>query len=103
MNDEQPFGLQLYNGLRESGHLELLTAQLNYADIQKLKKANREDVIKLFRGYPYAFLQHLKNDSPDELARLIILKAEAARADAAAAASCDTHIAALLVLSSLRG
>jgi hypothetical protein len=80
MNDEQPFGLQLYNGLREGGHLQLLTAQLNYADIQELKKADREDVIQLFRGYSYEFLQHLKNDSPDELARLIILKAEAAAA-----------------------
>jgi|GEM_PF-1809671 len=100
MNDEQPFGLQLYNGLRESGHLELLTAQLNYADIQKLKKADREDVIKLFRGYPYAFLQHLKNDSPDELARLIILKAEAARAEAAAAEPNDFGMMSLLLLFS---
>ncbi|MHC4875329.1 MAG: hypothetical protein ACYTGL_02450 [Planctomycetota bacterium] len=96
MNDERPFGLQLYDGLRESGHLEVLTAQLNYADIQRLKKADREDVIKLFRGYPYAFLQRLKNDSPEELAKLITLEAEAA-----AAAHNDIDLFPLFILNSL--
>ena len=94
MYDEQPFGLQIYNGLRESGHLEVLTAQLNYAGIQRLKQADREDVIKLFRGYPYAFLQRLKNDSPEELVKLIVLKAEVA-------AAASQHVVPLLILSSL--
>ena len=94
MNDEQSFGLQLYNGLRESGHLEVLTAQLNYAGIQELKKADRDGVIKLYRGHPYSFLQRLKNDSPEELVKLIILRAEVA-------AAAGQQVIPMIILSSL--
>ena len=94
MNDQQPFGLQLYNGLRESGHLEVLTAQLNYAGIQKLKNADREGVIELYRGHPYSFLQRLKNDSPEELVKLIVLKAEVA-------AAAGQQVVPMIILSSL--
>ncbi len=94
MNDEQPFGLQLYNGLRESGHLEVLTARLNYAGIQELKKGDREAVIKLFRGHPYSFQQRLKNDSPEDLVKLIVLRAEVASA-------AGQQIVPLLILGSL--
>lgn len=80
MSEEKPFGLQLYEGLKEHGRLELLTALLNYAGIQQLKQADRDEVLKMFHGHPYAFLQRLKKDTPAEIVDQIVRRAEMAAA-----------------------
>ena len=84
MEVEKPFGHRLYDELREQGLHAFLTSRLNYADIQRLKAADRTEVVKMFRGSSYAWIQRLKEDEPGELARF--LSVEHARAQAAAAA-----------------
>ena len=72
----QPFGLRLYEEMKRQGTHVLITGWMKYADVQKLKAADREGVVKMFRGSGYALVQRLKQDEPEEVARLLIAQAE---------------------------
>lgn len=63
-----PFGLRLYEAFKSTGLLVLLTRRMNYADIQRLKQADRAEAVRLFRGSEYDLLQRLKEDSPEQVA-----------------------------------
>jgi hypothetical protein len=76
MSDEKPFGLQLYEEFERRYRKDVLTGLFNYAGIQQLKAADRDAVLKLFKGSEYAFLQRLKRDSAEEIADLLITQLE---------------------------
>ena len=77
---EKPFGLRLYEELRELGGLEPITATLNYADIQRLKAARREDLVEILRGSSDELMRHLAQDPPERFAARMIRSFEQRRA-----------------------
>ena len=58
-DEETTFGQALYDELKRLGGG--VTSNLKYADIQRLKAADREAVVDLFRGSGYAVIQRIKN------------------------------------------
>ena len=86
---KKPFGLALLEALRWQAGGERIVGRLNYAEIQKLKAADRDAVRALFRGTTdYAAIQHIKRDSPEDLAEYLARRAAvAARADGSTAAT----------------
>lgn len=71
-NQEAHFGSALYRELKALGdNGSRVTSRFNYAELQKLKVANRAEVIKLFPRSTYAMLQILKNDSPAQIAAFL--------------------------------
>ena len=58
--DDEPFGSQVYQELRRQSGFDVMTQVWDYAAIQKLKQANRDEVLKLLSnvGCP------LVSDSP---------------------------------------
>jgi len=77
------FGLDVYNSIRARGFLHLLTNQLDYAGIQRLKRGNRAEVAKLFLCFGYATVQAAKNLSADEFACWLVQQSSS-RANGAA-------------------
>ena len=63
---EPTFGAQLIDALKRRS--TTVMGRFNYAQIQELKAASREDVALLFRGLGYHAVQRAKSDSPEELA-----------------------------------
>src|SRR5688500_17407146 len=80
--EAQPYGGLLRQELRKLQRLDLITRKLNYAEAQRLKCANREEAVKLFRGSSYAFLHLLKTYEPDEVARRLMQQGQQAAAAA---------------------
>jgi hypothetical protein len=78
----KPFGYRLYEELKQQGTHSLITGGMSYADIQILKAADREGVVKMFRGSGYALVQRLKQENPEEVARLLIAEAQRAQSTA---------------------
>lgn len=74
------FGLELYEELRRQGGYSMVTSMLDYAGIQRLKAASREEVVELFRGSEYLVLQRILTDTPRELAAFLQQRLMAARA-----------------------
>lgn len=64
---DQNFGNQLYEAFRAAKRIDFLTRRFNYNAIQRLKKADREHTLKLFRGSTWAILQQLKSDTPQQV------------------------------------
>ena len=65
-DEETTFGQALYDELKRLGGG--VTSNLKYADIQRLKAADREAVVDLFRGSGYAVIQRIKEDTPEQVA-----------------------------------
>ncbi len=93
MSDAVPFGAQLYEALKQRGQGAVITGRMNYADVQELKAADREQTAQMFRGSSYEIVQHIRNDSPDELAELFVGYAE----DAATAAGAIVFVGAVWI------
>ena len=81
METSRPFGALLCDELYRQGMGSFLTWRLGYADIQRLKAADREACAKMFRGMGYDVVQRVRNDDPEDLARGLagLLESEAAR------------------------
>ena len=82
------FGSLLLEALRWQAGGERIVGRLNYAQIQQLKAADRAGVQALFKGTTdYAAIQHIKRDSPEDLAEYLVRRAtpDATGADTAAA------------------
>jgi len=75
MTDET-IGLQLYEALKDQGGLSLVTSLLTYAQIQELKAADREGLVRLFRGSGYEMIQRLKREPADKLAARMVREME---------------------------
>ncbi len=72
-----PFGLEFYNELRRLGLMNLITRGLGYAEIQTLKQADREGVVRIFHTAPYAMKKLIREGSiPEIAARLELEKAK---------------------------
>ena len=69
-DSEIPFGAAVLQALREVG---LGNIRLDYATIQTLKVADRAETIRILRNastnIPYATIQKLKKDSPEQIAQ----------------------------------
>lgn len=75
-NEEAPFGQALYEALKWQAGGERIVGRLNYARIQQLKAADRAGVKALFKGTTdYLTLQHIRRDTPKELAEFLIRRA----------------------------
>jgi hypothetical protein len=81
-NEQQPYGAQLCEKLKELKRLDLITRKLSYDAIQQLKAADRTETLKLFRGSHYDFLQLIKTSEPAEVAEQLLQK-EKENSDAA--------------------
>ena len=79
--DAAPFGLQLYEALRQAGLMSLVTSRLSYAQIQELKQADREALGAVFPGASYAMRQRFKTQSVEQI--LVLLLAERQRSEMA--------------------
>jgi hypothetical protein len=80
---EDAYGSRLYAELKRQGGVATVTALLNYAQIQELKAADREDIVRIFGGSSYDFIQRVKRDSPEELAQFMARMLEARQRQAA--------------------
>lgn len=83
----KPFGERLYDEIREQGLHFFITQRLDYAEIQELKAADRDEVAKMFRGSGYEIVQRLKTDEPEEFARFLAAEAEKSQQAAAVVAA----------------
>ena len=78
---DQQFGAELYSELRRLGGHAIATWMFNYEGIQKLKVADRAEVVRLFTGrLSYAALQRLKTESATETAKYWVTQAAIAQA-----------------------
>ena len=84
MTENPPFGLALYEELKQLGHSSALFRKMSYAQIQQLKAASRDETLKLFQGSYYEVIQHIKRDTPAELALYLVEQAKAAERQQAA-------------------
>lgn len=66
--DEAPFGTQLYDALKRIGRAHVITRELKYAEVQRLKAGGRAEVVELFRGSSYEIVQLIKTGSPKAVA-----------------------------------
>lgn len=76
-NNDTQFGLRFYEELRSRGFLHRITNRFDYDGIQRLKRANREEVVMMFVGLGYPIVRKLKIASPREIVDLMALQAEA--------------------------
>lgn len=79
---ENKFGLRLYEEIRRRGLLFVLTSELDYAGIQRLKGANREEVVRMFFGLGYSTLQVLKSAPVKEVVDHLAMRQAARRSPA---------------------
>ncbi len=88
-DSEIPFGAAVLQAIREAG---LGNIRLDYATIQKLKVADRAETIRILRSasanMPYATIQRLKKDSPEQIAQHFFIQYQLA---AQAAANLPVH------------
>ncbi len=75
-DNDQPFGKQLYEETRRHGLMSLFTSRLSYTEIQNLKQADREGVVKVFSSASYALKQILRTDSPKEVVQVLVRERE---------------------------
>ena len=68
---KEPFGLRFYEEMRSAGLMHWLTRRLSYAEMQELKKADREGVLAMFPLAPYAFRKLLRTADMDEIGATI--------------------------------
>ena len=76
--DTRSFGRALYDELKRLGYGSIVTERLNYAQVQRLKAADRPEVIRLFRGSDYEAIQRIKEDSAADLASYLVERAREA-------------------------
>ena len=70
--DSRPFGFELYEELSSRGLSASVNGGMTYAQIQKFKMAERKEIVKLFSGRSsYATVQHVKEDTPSQLAEYL--------------------------------
>ena len=79
-NDAQPYGARLYAELKR---LDILVSKFNYATIETLKRANREETVRFFRASDEDVLQQIRTREPEEVIRYVVEKAKRARQDEA--------------------
>jgi len=78
---DEPFGLLVYRALKRHPDGNLVTMNLMYADIQKLKVADRAATLELFPKPSFAEVQTLKTAPPEQVVELYVgLAKEAAAA-----------------------
>jgi hypothetical protein len=74
-DENLPFGARLYAEMRKVSGYDILTVMLDYEAIQQLKRADREQTLKLFsRSHP-RILQQIRTKPPEEIARYLLLEA----------------------------
>jgi len=78
-SDNTPIGGAIHGLLRGSQEGRFVLSGMKYADLQRLKSADRAGLLELFKGSEYAVLQQVKKGSTDELAALLIEQAQAAQ------------------------
>ena len=76
--DAETFGLTLYEQLRRLHRGSIVTQRMKFADVQRLKSADRSETLRLFHGSSYETIQHIKQDSPHALAAYLVKQAEEA-------------------------
>lgn len=73
---DPPFGARLLAALRREG---LPVSSYSYAQIQKLKEADREGVIAIMRKrnftMSHALIQRLRKEEPEDIARMMAYEA----------------------------
>ncbi len=77
-NDDD-FGLRLYEEIKKQGGTSALTTFLNYKQIQQMKASSREDLLVLFRSSEYLIKQRIRSDAPAELAAFFVMRAYLSR------------------------
>lgn len=76
MSDEnRSYGGRLYAELRKLSGYNLIAGIMNYAAIQQLKVADRDDTVKLFRGSSDEVIHVLRTVEPEEAAQYLVAKA----------------------------
>ncbi|MCA8981156.1 MAG: hypothetical protein H6831_00550 [Planctomycetes bacterium] len=80
MSDEQTYGRRFLDAWKRYAST---LAQFDYATIQEMKSADRERFIELLRGrtfaLPYATIQLIRDSEPEEVARVMHVRALQAR------------------------
>lgn len=72
--NEPNFGTQLYDAFCTAGRMDLVTQAFSYDAIQRLKHADRDEVLRLYTGkMKWDFVQRLKVDSPEEVVEYLIV------------------------------
>ena len=66
-----PFGQRVYEAIRGLGRLNILTAKLDYEEIQRLKEADREETCRLLGEAPLAMLDFFESSTPGEVAAYV--------------------------------
>lgn len=93
--ETEPFGSRLLAELKAAQQFDFVISKLNYEAIQKLKRADREETVKLFLGSSYDVLQMIKTKEPAEVAAYLAQQ-KAQDAEAAAAIICGIVILPLI-------
>jgi hypothetical protein len=91
----EPFGSRLLVELKATDQFDFITSKMNYDAIQKLKRADREETVKLFLGSSYDVLQVIKTKEPAEIA-VYLAQQRVQDAAAAAAVICGIVIQPLI-------
>jgi hypothetical protein len=95
MSQIEPFGNRLLAELKAAQQFDFVISKLNYDAIQQLKRADRDETVKLFWGSSYDVLEVIKTKEPAEVAAYLAER-KAQDAEAAAAILCGIVILPLI-------
>lgn len=77
-NDSEPYGARLYAELKK---LDIVVSKFNYETIERLRRANRNETIQLFRASDDDVLQQIRSREPREVVQYVVEKANRASQD----------------------
>ncbi len=76
--DERPFGFELYEELKSHSQGGVITTTLLYADIQRLKAADRAQTVEIFGGSDSETMRRIQEGSAQEVVGYLVEVAEKA-------------------------
>ena len=72
-DDSESYGARLYAELKKC---DVVVSRWNFATIEALKRANREETVRFFRASDDDVLQQIKTREPTEVVQYVIEKAK---------------------------
>jgi succinate dehydrogenase flavin-adding protein (antitoxin of CptAB toxin-antitoxin module) len=70
-DDTEPYGARLYAELKR---LDVVVSKFNYETIERLKQANRDETVRLFRASDDDVLQQIRTREPEEVVQYVVEK-----------------------------
>lgn len=74
-DDAEPYGARLYAELKR---LDIVVSKFDYETIERLKQANRDETVRLFRASDDDVLQQTRTCEPKEVVQYVVEKAKRA-------------------------